>query len=63
MKMVLTILLYAATCAALVFFALDWIVYGEYIPQASSLGLIGYLGIVTVACLLSRLLEYLPENL
>jgi hypothetical protein len=63
MKMMLSILLYAATCAALIVFALDWIIFGKYIPQAGSFGCIGYVGIVTIACLLSRLLEYFPDNL
>lgn len=44
----------------LLLFALDWIVWGKYIPQASHLGLFGYIGIVSTLCIVAHLLEYIP---
>jgi hypothetical protein len=57
MIMILKIILYIATCTALIVFALDWIVFGKFIPQSGSLGFLGYAGIVTMASFLGLLLE------
>jgi hypothetical protein len=42
-------------------FALNWIVWREFIPQASSLGLLGYVGIFVVLSGINILLEHIPE--
>jgi hypothetical protein len=55
--MILKTMLYIGTCAALILFALDWIVFGKYIPQSGNLGFIGYTGIVALASFLGLLLE------
>lgn len=42
-------------------FALDRIVWGEIIPQASSLGLLEFVGLFMVLAGVNILLEHIPE--
>jgi hypothetical protein len=43
-------------------FALDWIVWGEFIPQAGSLGLLEFVGLFMVLSGINVLLEHIPET-
>jgi len=60
MNIVVKTIFYFLAFDLLLLFALDWIVWGEYIPQASSLGLWGYIGMVAALCVAAHLLEYIP---
>jgi hypothetical protein len=63
MNRLVKIVFYFLAFDLLLLFALDWIVWGEYVPQASSLGLLGYVGIIVALSACAHLLEYIPELL
>ena len=67
MNKIVKAIFYLLSFSTLLLFALDWIVWGKYVPQASSLGLLGYVGIVVAlsvfAVFLEFMLEYIPELL
>jgi hypothetical protein len=47
----------------LLLFALDWLVWGEFIPQTTSLGYLAFVGAFIVLSIFAFFLEYLPELL
>jgi hypothetical protein len=67
MNKVVKAIFYLLSFSTLLLFALDWIVWGKYVPQASSLGLVGYIGVVialsVLATFLEFIIEYIPEVL
>lgn len=42
-------------------FALDWLVWGEFIPQTGHLGLLEFVGLFVVLSGINLLLEHIPE--
>lgn len=67
MNKIVKAIFYLLSFNLLLLFALDWIVWGKYVPQASSLGLLGYVGIVVAlsvfAAFLGYIFEYISELL
>jgi hypothetical protein len=47
----------------LLLFGVDWIVWGEFIPQAGSLGLLEFVGLFLVLSGINILLEFIPKSL
>ena len=60
MNKIMKIIFYLLSFNFLILYSLDWIVWGKFIPQAGSLGLVGYVGIVVVLSVFAFLLEYMP---
>ena len=63
MNKIVKVLFYLLSISFLLLFSLDWLVWGQYVPQGGSLGLLGYVGIVAALAFLAILLEFIPELL